>query len=170
MNYMVRFGSEVNANPESLAEHSYMVLMLAIQIAKQYQLDIGFERLVSIAMLHDVSEIMTSDIPTPLKNTAVKKESDELENDAVDIIKDKWQLWIGDLESYNYKDLDNLESRIVKAADYISAIVYAVEEAYIGNKSMAVVRDRSMVNFRKWVRLDWEREIFYQLEDWIREL
>jgi 5'-deoxynucleotidase len=160
MNYMVRYGAEVTTNPESLAEHSFWVQIIAFQIAATYQLNVDYARLAWIAMFHDVAEIMTGDIPTPLKTSALKKEVDRLESTAIDKMQD-WGLCVD--TSYDKSDTADVESRIVKCADYISTIIYSAEEALIGSHSMQSVCNRSMRKFRKYVELDWEKELYRKI-------
>lgn len=159
INYMVRFSGEVTANPESLAEHSYFVVLFATQIAKcVVREQVDFERLVSIAMFHDTNEIILGDIPTPLKNGAVRKENGQLEK-TVQSMFDEWGLWTGDLVNYDYKNLNDIESRIVKCADYLSAIVYCVEEIYIGSDNLSKPLTASLENFSSFVKHEWEKQL-----------
>jgi 5'-deoxynucleotidase len=160
MNYMVRYGAEVTTNPESLAEHSFWVQMIAFQIAKTYNLEVDFARLAWLAMFHDVAEIMTGDVPTPLKNPGLKSEVDRLES----IAEERMLGWgLGFDLSYDKGNLDDVESRIVKCADHVSSIIYSAEEALIGSHSMGLVCDRAMTKFRKYVKLDWERELYQKI-------
>lgn len=169
VNYMVRFAGEVTANPESLAEHSYFVVLFATQIAKTVVKEpVDFEKLVSQAMFHDSPEIMVGDVPTPMKSGNIKEENDELEAKAMDIFKNKWGMWTGDIEQYDYTNLDNIESRIVKCADYMSAIVYCAEEVYIGSKNLENALMRSLGSFIKFSKHDWEKEIVKQTVEYVK--
>lgn len=159
MNYMIRFGAEVNTNPESLAEHSFWVQMIAFHIAQHYKLEVDYGKLAWYAMFHDVAEIMTGDIPTPLKTETIKEEADRLES----LAAEKFQSWGIDTErfvGYNHRDTTDLESRITKCADFISSIVYSTEEALIGNLSMKEVKARTFKKFRRFVQLDWEKDLY----------
>jgi 5'-deoxynucleotidase len=159
INYMVRFGGEITANPESLAEHSYFVLLFATQIAKcMVKGTVDFERLVSIAMFHDTNEIILGDIPTPLKTGRVRKENGTLEKE-VQSMFDKMGLWTGGLDTYDYSVLSDTESRIVKCADYLSAIVYCVEEIYIGSNNLSDPLTLTVANFSRFVHHEWEKEL-----------
>lgn len=55
--------------PQSLAEHTFDVVMIARAIAKGAGYD-DYE-IIKAALLHDLDEIITGDIPTPTKNRAM---------------------------------------------------------------------------------------------------
>jgi 5'-deoxynucleotidase len=167
INYMVRYAGEVTANPESLSEHSYSVLLFAVQIAKLSNLTVDFERLVSIAMFHDVAEIMLGDIPTPLKTGELKKENLELEKQAINTLNNKWKIWTGGVNTYNHDDLTDIESRIVKLADLLSAVIYSAEEVYIGSHNLEDALKRTVQKMAKYVHHDWEKKVFKNALDHI---
>ncbi len=54
--------------PQSLAEHTFDVVMIARAIAKNAGID-DYE-IIKAALLHDLDEIVTGDIPTPTKERA----------------------------------------------------------------------------------------------------
>lgn len=54
--------------PQSLAEHTFDVVMIARAIAKIGGYDDG--EIIKAALLHDLDEIVTGDIPTPTKSRA----------------------------------------------------------------------------------------------------
>jgi len=47
-------------NPESVAEHSFMLALMALALAKPLKLDAG--KCISLALVHDLPEIITGDI------------------------------------------------------------------------------------------------------------
>jgi 5'-deoxynucleotidase len=53
---------------QTLAEHGYLVTMIAIEIAKQLQITDCADRLMMWAMLHDIPEVVTGDLATPVKS------------------------------------------------------------------------------------------------------
>ena len=105
VNYLIRYGSEITANPESLAEHTFSVMFIANQIAGDLVnqgFEVNFRRVYNIAMFHDMGEIMTGDLPTPLKTPTIKKEVDRLESRASDIFN-SWGVHTNDIDSYDYQ-------------------------------------------------------------------
>ena len=165
INYMLRYAAEITANPESLAEHVFSVMFISHQIASDLEkrgFEIDFKRLWQLSMFHDHAEPFTGDIPTPLKSPTLKKEVDRIEHMAYDIIE-KWGINVGDIRNYDKNNPNDIESRIVKCADFVSAVVYISEEYFVGTAKMAEVRNRTMRKFRKWVVNDWEKEIYSQI-------
>ena len=69
--YINRWGLMNNTRKENLSEHSLEVAIIAHALGiinnKRFNGDINPERLVVLAMFHDASEIITGDLPTPVK-------------------------------------------------------------------------------------------------------
>src|SRR5919202_5216240 len=61
-----------NAVPESVAEHSFRVALLAHALCTigraVFGRDVPVERVVTLALFHDAEEVITGDIPTPVKH------------------------------------------------------------------------------------------------------
>ncbi|MEF9852735.1 MAG: 5'-deoxynucleotidase [Hydrogenoanaerobacterium sp.] len=144
--YISRWGLMRSLRQENLAEHSLEVAQLAHALAllgnrrlgKSY--DIG--RVVLCAMYHDASEIITGDLPTPIKyySEGLKENYKALEKTALQSIKSGLP---DDLqEDYDEvlccKDTEILA--IVKAADKLSALIKCVEEERGGNREFATAR------------------------------
>ena len=160
ISYMTRFSGEITGNPESLAEHSFSVLVTSVQINQHYQLGVDKGELVTTAAFHDIGEISSGDIPSPLKTKKLKKESDLLEDKAIDKMVNEWNVDLGGLKNYDYSDVNNTVSRIVKCADYISVVVYCVEEIYIGSKNLQTALNRALDKFSQFVYNDWEKDLY----------
>lgn len=71
MKYIDRWGLMRNANKESLSEHTLDVAVLAHALAVigkvRLKKDLNPERAATLAIYHDASEIITGDMPTPVK-------------------------------------------------------------------------------------------------------
>ena len=129
-----------NAIPENDAEHSLQVAMIAHAIAvigrERYGRDTDPEHILSLAVYHDATEVMTGDLPTP-----VKYHSDELrgayrrlEDLSADRLlallpEDLRSAWVPYL-----KQRKGYDREIVKAADKISAYIKCMEEKRAGNR------------------------------------
>lgn len=131
-----------NSMPENVCEHSLEVAMLAHALAvignRYLGKDLDAKQAALIGMYHDAAEIITGDMPTPIKyfneeiqdafkaiedNAAyrlVKMLPDELQEDFYDIFEPGGE--------YEY------EKRLVKAADKLSALIKCVEERKAGNR------------------------------------
>ena len=85
MRYITRWGLMRNTFSENVAEHSHMVAVLAHSLALIRRdilgLDADPERCAAAALYHDASEILTGDLPTPIKyyNPAIKNAYKQVE-------------------------------------------------------------------------------------------
>ena len=129
-----------NTVPENDAEHSLQVAMIAHAIAiiarDRYGKDVDPEHVLSLAVYHDATEVMTGDLPTP-----VKYHSDELRgayHRLEELSADRLlALLPEDLQpaySPYMKQASGYEHTLVKAADRISACIKCMEEQRAGNR------------------------------------
>ncbi len=129
-----------NTQPENDAEHSLQVAMIAHAIAllgrERYGRDVNPEHILSLAVYHDATEVMTGDLPTP-----VKYYSDDLRGayrHLEDLSADRLLLMLPeDLRSGFVPYLrqeQGYDRDIVKAADKISAYIKCLEEQRAGNR------------------------------------
>ena len=88
MKYITRWGLMRNTRPENLSEHALEVAVLAHALAilgnTRLGLDLDPDRAASLALFHDASEILTGDLPTPVKYAApdIKLAYKQVERDA----------------------------------------------------------------------------------------
>ena len=144
MKNIYRWGLMRNSKTENLSEHSletaYVAHALAIIKNKRFGGNVNPEKAAVAAMFHDTSEIITGDMPTPVKyyNSQIKNVYKEIEvcaqNTLISMLPDYMQEDINKI--YNCDD-DEI-CRIVKAADKISAYIKCVEELNMGNREFAV--------------------------------
>ena len=140
MKYIDRWGLMRNTQVENIQEHSHMVAVLAHALAV-----IGREKFggrvdpgeAAVAGLyHDASEILTGDLPTPVKydNPAIKEAYKAVERVAADkllsLLPEEMQ---GEFAPYVREELDPELLAIVKAADKLSAYIKCLEELKAGN-------------------------------------
>ncbi len=135
-----------NTRPENICEHSHEVAVLAHALALMTnRYDGGHvdpQRCVLLAVYHDVPEILTGDMPTPVKyfNPAIREAYRQVEQSACDKLLG---MLPADLQG-DYRDLllpaDSQELRIVKAADKLSALIKCIEELSQGNREFASAR------------------------------
>ena len=145
MKYINRWSLMRNTIPENISEHSIETAFIAHSLAllrnKRFGGNINAERCALIAIYHDVSEIITGDLPTPVKyyNKDIKSAYGEIENNALDQLLSYLP---DDLkEEYRAVFFAGEEDRelwtLVKAADKISALIKCVEERRMGNSDFA---------------------------------
>lgn len=145
MQYIQRWGLMRNTRQENLKEHSFDVAVIAHALALIHNNILKKEQLDPLltmgeALYHDVTEIITGDMPTPIKykNAELKTAYKAVESQAANTIL---QLLPPDLQG-NYKDLllPDLSDetrlqihRLVKAADRLSAYLKCLMEEKAGN-------------------------------------
>lgn len=141
MKYITRWALMRNTRAENICEHSYDVAALTHALAllenTRFGGTVDVEKAVMIALYHDVPEILTGDMPTPVKyvNPALRDAYKQVEKSATDSIlgllpddlrEEYAQLFVPD-ERYEE------ECRLVKAADKLSALIKCEEELRQGN-------------------------------------
>ncbi len=141
MKYINRWGLMRNTRTENIQEHSYEVAMLAHAIAlianKYYGGTYDPQKACMYAMFHDANEIITGDLPTPVKyfNPEIKESYGQLEDISkeklLDMLPEDFRGEYRKLFFYEKEDPDYYQ--VVKAADRISAYIKCVEEVKAGN-------------------------------------
>lgn len=149
MKYINRWALMRNAREENLCEHSLEVAVIAHALATisnvRYGNSLNTEKAALIGLYHDASEIITGDMPTPIKyyNNDLKSAFKDVENIACHKLLDKLP---EDLrQAYNPILLKNNEDeylwKLVKAADKISAMIKCMEETASGNSEFSSAQD-----------------------------
>ena len=145
MKYIKRWCLMRNSCEENLLEHSYQVAVIAHAIAlignKKFGRNYDAERIATASLFHDSSEVITGDMPTPIKynNDRLKSEYKDMEAAA-----DKKLLnMLPDFLREEYEPLfdvkkDGGEYAVIKAADKISAYIKCVEETSCGNTEFSI--------------------------------
>ena len=140
MRYITRWGLMRNTFSENLTEHSYMTAMLAHALAlirrNVLKLDGPDPDRCAVAVLyHDVSEILTGDLPTPVKyyNADIKKAYKQVEHIAGNRVLDMLPQELRSSYEHDVLEDDPAVRPIVKAADKLSAHIKCLEEQKSGN-------------------------------------
>ena len=149
MKYIERWALMKNTSSENVSEHSLEVGMIAHALAvignSRFKKNLNAEKAALIGMYHDSSEIITGDMPTPVKyyNQEIKNAMKEVE-----VVANKKLLSMlpEDMrEAYMsifFKDEeDDYLWKLVKAADKISALIKCMEELNTGNQEFRSARD-----------------------------
>ncbi len=150
MKYIDRWGLMRNTQVENIQEHSHMVAVLSHALAV-----IGREKFggrvdpgeAAVAGLyHDASEILTGDLPTPVKydNPAIKEAYKAVERVAADkllsLLPEELR---GDFAPYVREELDPELLKVVKAADKLSAHIKCLEEVKAGNHEFTLAAEQT---------------------------
>ena len=140
MRYITRWGLMRNTFSENIAEHSHITAVLAHALAliRRDILQLPTpdpDRCAVAALYHDASEILTGDLPTPIKyyNPEIKLAYKEVEKIAGNRLLDMLPKELRDsYEHYVLEDEEALEP-FVTAADKLSAHITWLEEQKAGN-------------------------------------
>lgn len=141
MKYIFRWSLMRNTRTENICEHSQDVAVLAHALAllhnRRFGGNVNVSHCVLLAMYHDVPEILTGDLPTPVKydNTEIRDAYRQVERLSAERLLSHLP---EDLQE-EYRPLllpdhaDEQEKCIVKAADKLSALIKCIEELKAGN-------------------------------------
>ena len=140
LRYIRRWGLMRSVMPENDAEHSLQVAMIAHAIAiigrDTYGREVNPEHVLALGVYHDVSEVITGDMPTP-----VKYQTDELRKSYKDVERMANERLLSMLPEelraayVPYLSVpEDYERQVVKAADSISAYLKCLEEKRAGNR------------------------------------
>ncbi len=143
MKYINRWGLMRNTNNENIAEHSLQVAVIAHALAVIGNVRLGknlnAEHIAMMGIMHDTSEIITGDLPTPIKyyapeiRDAYKKvehiAANQLLSEIPEDMRDAYKEILIENESEEWK--------YVKAADKLSAYIKCIEEKNTGNKDFS---------------------------------
>ena len=144
MRYIRRWGLMRNTLSENDMEHAMQAAMIAHGIALIGNLRHGrtydAEHVMALALYHDASEVITGDLPTPVKhnNPSIKAKYQKIEALAARRLLDMLpQDMRAAYKPLIQPDTSTEEWRIVKAADRICAYIKCLEEGKAGNREFA---------------------------------
>ena len=140
MRYITRWGLMRNTFSENIQEHSHQVAVLAHALAL-IRRDILHlptpdpNRCAVAALYHDASEILTGDMPTPIKyyNPEIKDAYKQVERIAGNRLLDMLPPALRPSYEHLVLEDDKELEPIVKGADKLSAYIKCVEEQKAGN-------------------------------------
>ncbi|MCG8315946.1 MAG: 5'-deoxynucleotidase [Pseudomonadales bacterium] len=141
LRWIKRWGLKRNVVEENVMEHSWQVATIAHVLAiihqKKFSGDIDPNLVATTALYHDVSEIITGDLPSPVKYhserilSAYRVIEQEAEEELLGLLPSDMQ------DSFSsmllHKQVDTKVAEFVKAADLISAFLKCQLEVNSGN-------------------------------------
>lgn len=136
---LVRYNHYPKIKEENVLEHSAIVGLIVLTLENYYKFDVN--KAVKMALVHDLPEAETSDIPHSVKQRFPSIKI-AVENAEIDCICDFSQNISSLLIDFNS---ESVETSIVKFADIISCQLYAESEIELGNngKMKKVLLDTS---------------------------
>ena len=164
MKYITRWGLMRNTFSENIQEHSHQVAVLAHALAL-IRRDIlklptpDPDKCAVAALYHDASEILTGDMPTPIKyyNPDIKDAYKQVERIAGERLLSMLPEALREsYRDYVMEDVGDMLP-IVKAADKLSAYIKCVEEQKAGNTEFDSAEKATMEAMKAMNRpeLDW---------------
>ncbi len=140
MRYITRWGLMRNSFPENIQEHSHMVAVLAHALAliarKVYgNKNVSPEKCAAAALFHDAGEIITGDLPTPVKyfNPEIRDAYHQVEDVAASRLLSMLPEALRDSYEPLLRESNPETRRIVKAADKLAAHIKCLEELKASN-------------------------------------
>lgn len=145
MKYINRWGLMRNTRSENISEHSLEVAYIAHALGvinnEIFGGNLPAERLAILGMYHDVTEIITGDMPTPVKyySPVIRNAYSEVEH----VAKDEMLSGLPEIMRKHYDkvllETDEEEElwKYVKGADKMSALIKCIEEQQMGNQDFA---------------------------------
>lgn len=149
MKYINRWVLMRNMSPETLSEHSLQTAMIAHCLAiigkRRLKKPTDPDKVLAAALFHDTAEVLTGDLPTPVKyyNNEIKSAYKKIESVAEQKLL---SLLPSDLAD-DFADIyspDEETKKYVKAADKLSAYLKCKEELLLNNKEFAVAEQTTL--------------------------
>ena len=139
--FIVRFQNRIRVHNENVAEHSFFVAAIILQLYDDYEFDLG--KALELAVSHDIVEIDVNDITNDVTSKYPNLEAELHLAAREEICKYPHSVYYGFLE---YEEQKTIEARIAKLADIIQVRQYVMLEQSLGNSTfpdiLAAIRRR----------------------------
>ncbi len=157
MKYINRWSLMNNTRTENISEHSLTVAMLAHALTvihnKKFGGTLDPDQAASLALFHDCTEIITGDLPTPIKYSSktLRNAYKNIEREAAYQLLSSLPDYMRD--EYNKllipNDADPYLLRLVKGADRLSALIKCIEELQMGNNEFLKAKDEILKSLQQ---------------------
>jgi len=150
LRWIKRWGLKRNAHEENVMEHSWEVSVIAHTLAliknRYYGGTVDANAVATAALYHDITEVITGDLPTPIKyhspeiNAAYKQIEQRAEFELLALLPDALQADFRALIQHDQIPEAHLE--LIKAADKISAYLKCQSELKAGNREFETASEQ----------------------------
>ena len=155
MRYIERWSLMRNSIQENVQEHSHMVAVIAHALGvirrDVFGIDCDVNACAAVALFHDASEILTGDLPTPIKyhDPEITDAYRKVEKIAAEKLLDMLPAGMrGAYEPILTGEVERELHPIVKAADKLSAYLKCVEERKAGNNEFLSAEKQTLAALR----------------------
>ena len=154
MRYIARWALMRTTRTENVEEHSYEVAVLSHALSvigrDVFQKDLDPDKTAAAALFHDAPEIITGDLPTPIKyfNPGIKTAYQQVEAVAQDKLLSMLPPELVDAYEPLVREADPEVRRYVKAADKLAAWLKCQEELKAGNAEFRRAADETLTTLR----------------------
>ncbi|MBR2592549.1 MAG: 5'-deoxynucleotidase [Oscillospiraceae bacterium] len=176
MKYIERWALMRSSRPENLSEHALEVASIAHVLCMignlRYGRRLDADRAAVIGLYHDATEIITGDMPTPVKyhNRDIRRAYKDVEEAAarrlIELLPEDLRGVYEEIllpETGKNDDGEKYLLRLVKAADKLSALIKCIEEENAGNAEFRTARQTIRDTLREM------SEELPEIEDFCRE-
>ena len=169
MRYIGRWSLMRNSLPENIQEHSHMVAVLAhaLGVIRRdiFHVPCNPDEAATVALFHDSSEILTGDLPTPIKyhSNEIRDAYKQVEELACHKLLDTLPKELrGAYEPLLNGETEERVHDLVKAADKLSAYIKCIEERKAGKNELlsAEVQTRKILEESHMPEVDYFLEHF----------
>ncbi|MDD1605467.1 MAG: 5'-deoxynucleotidase [Methylococcaceae bacterium] len=150
LRWIKRWGLKRNAHEENVMEHSWEVSVIAHTLAliknRYYDGTVDANAVATAALYHDITEVITGDLPTPIKyhsaeiNAAYKQIEQRAEFELLALLPEALQADFRVLIQHDQIPVAHLE--LIKAADKISAYLKCQSELKAGNREFETAAEQ----------------------------
>lgn len=150
LKYIFRWGLKRNVEPENVKEHSFDVAVIAHALANirnhYFGGQVDANQICVVALFHDASEVLTGDLPGPIKYfnprlaEAYKQVEHAAEEKLITMLPPEMQSTYAPYISHGV--VSEEVARLVKAADLIAAYIKVMQEVDAGNHEFTVAKQR----------------------------
>lgn len=148
MKYIKRWALMRSTSEENIMEHSWEVAVIAHALAiiknEKFGGSVDEYKTLCLAVYHETSEVVTGDLPTPIKyfNREINSAYKSLEKDANERLIDKLPEELQNrYREFILDDPGSEEHKLMKYADRICAYIKCLEELKVGNKEFLKAKE-----------------------------